>query len=206
MDPDPPEDEDEAFLLAAGRGDRGALARFWERHRREAQRVALLLTRDPADAEEAMQEAWVGLMKGLGAFDRARGSARVWFLSILRHKAADLARARRRGPMSLDLELPGSPGTTLGALLASPGDSPEEAARRREETAEMLGALEALPEPHREALSLRWILGWDERAMAQAWGVSPEAARQRAHRGLLALKEALVSRSRGARGAEGRAS
>lgn len=198
------QDGEDAALLKAGTP--AALARFWERHRREAHRVAILVTRDPAAAEEAMQEAWLGLMRGLGTFDPVRGTARAWFLSILRHKAADLARGRRGAPLSLDLELPGAQGATLGSLLASPGEAPEEAARRREETAALLEALEGLPGSHREAVTLRWILGWDDRMMAQTWGVSPETARQRAHRGFLALKEALAgtSRSRTARGDEGR--
>lgn len=205
MEPDP-QDEEDAGWLRSGSAD--ALARFWERHRREAYRVAFLISRDASAAEEALQEAWLGALKGIRTFDPAKGTARVWFLSILRHKASDQARARRGAPLSLDAPLPGEKATTLGDLLATPGEAPEAALKHREETAALLEALGSLPENHREAVTLRWILGWDDRRMAEAWGLSPEAARQRAHRGFQALKEALLatSRSRPPAGGEGRVS
>ena len=160
---------------------------FWARHRQEAFHLALLLAGSREAADEVVQEAWVELLRSRGRFDPSKGSERAWFLGILRHKAQRLARSGRRKPLSLDLPI----FATLLAVEEGEGDPVE----RREELAALLKSLEVLPEDQREAVSCRWILGWNNREMAEAWGLTPEAARQRAHRGLILLREALAKKS-----------
>ncbi len=175
--------DDEALLLRAQRGDREALRGFCLAHWQEGFRLALLIAGSRELAEEALQETWVGLMEGLHRFDPARGSARGWFLGILRRQVAAQRRARRRRPTSLELP----------DLLLSQELSPEGSTERREARASLLKAMESLPPEDREVLAGYWLLGWDARTLGEILGVSPEAARQRAHRSLLALKALLGS-------------
>lgn len=162
---------------------------FWTEIRDEAIRAAFLWTGRASLAQEAVQEAWAAFLSNPPA-----ASPRGWFFGILRNKARRLRSSR--STLSLDAPLPGAEGLTLGESLPDRGEGPEAEARKKEEIASLLEALQALDEPLQEAVSLRWILGWSDADMAEALGVSPEAARQRAHRGLEALEEALNRKNR----------
>ena len=153
---------------------------FWSEIRDEAIRAAFLWTGRADAAEEAVQEAWAAFLA-----NPPPGSPRGWFFGILRNKSLRLRRSRPA--LSLDAPLPGAGGLTLGESLPDRGEGPEAAARKKEEITALLAALEALPDPLREAVFMRWILGWSDVQMAEALGLSEEAARQRAHRGLEAL-------------------
>ncbi len=170
-------EEDEELLLRAKAGDRRALEAFYQRHFQEAGRLSLLLSRNATWAEEALQEAWTAVVSSLAAFDPAKGSARSWFFGILRNKVRAQAK-RELGRLDLG---------------ASPKADPGAAALLREEMEELLARL---PEDQREAVVSRWILGWSYEALGEVFGISSAAAKQRSHRGLLALREALGLRGK----------
>ena len=188
------EPDDEALLQQAQRGDRRALEGFWNRRSAEAFRLALLIGGSQDLARDALQEAWMGLVSTLPGFDPAKGSARGWLLSILRHKVQKLTWKQRRRPLSLDIPVSALDGgeATLGDLLVGGGAPPEAALQKREEIARMLQALEGLEFKMKEAVVCRWMMGMSDREMAEALSLSPEAARQRAHRGLRVLRGILV--------------
>ena len=109
--------------------------------------LARYLLRETADAEDAVQEAYLQALRHFAGF---RGeNARAWLLTIVRRVCYGWAeRARRRGwatePELLD-ELPGE------------GDDPEAAFLRGERQEQLARAVEALPFPFREVIVLREI-------------------------------------------------
>src|SRR5438128_12360646 len=76
-----------------------------ESHRTYLVRYALAQLRDAQLAEEAVQEALVAALEGIGGFD-GRSSLRTWLTSILRFKVFDLQRraVKERAVESLDEE------------------------------------------------------------------------------------------------------
>ena len=159
---------------------------FWELHRAEAFRIALLMTGRRELAEEALQETWLGFSEGLDSFDPAQGSTRTWFLGILRNKVLRLLRSERRRAQPLDLSEEEEPEIPAG-------EAPDATLIRREERTALLRALASLDEASREAVAGRWILGWSDMELAEALGLEVDAARKRANRGLLALRAAMIS-------------
>src|SRR5438445_3959056 len=87
-------DDDEALqALAAGAPD--AMAVLYDRHGPAAYRTAMILLREPAAAEEVVQESFLAVWRNRGRFDPGRGSFRPWLLTIVRNRARDRLRARR---------------------------------------------------------------------------------------------------------------
>lgn len=82
------------LAVAAGVGDRVALAAFVRRTQPEVWRVCARLG-DRADAEDLTQEVYLRAVPALTRF-RADSSARTWLLQIARHVCADHVRARTR--------------------------------------------------------------------------------------------------------------
>jgi len=146
-------------------------------HLEIAFRVAYLITRNAADAEDATQD---GLVKAWRAFGRFRPGApmRPWLLKIV----ANEARNRRRSTGRREAL----------ALRASPGEaapSPEEAAVAAEEQVRLLAALDGLKEDHRLVLACRHLLDLSEAETAAALGVRIGTVKSRTARALDALRE-----------------
>lgn len=68
---------------------------FVEDLRRRMVRFATLQLSDPSLAEDAVQEAFIGALRGSGSF-AGRAAYRSWVFGILRHKIADQLRAQTR--------------------------------------------------------------------------------------------------------------
>ena len=111
--------------------------------------LARFLARDPVAAEDIAQEA---LLKALRNIDSLRGDVRPWLLAIVRNTFFD-RRRREDGRIVA--------GRAAEAAFAETPDmsqvSPEAALIRRGDVAALRAAIEAIPEPFREALVLRDI-------------------------------------------------
>ncbi len=172
-------DGDATLADRAREGDQVAFALLVHRHAAVAHRVAYLITRSSADADDALQDGTVKAFYAFDRFDSAR-AFRPWFVAIVANEARNRARSRvRREAMRLRLESdPPLPG-------------PEEEALAAEEGVEVLRHLEALPEKLRRAVALRHLLGLSEAETAAALGVRPGTVKSRVSRGLTRLRESL---------------
>ena len=125
--------------------------------------LARYLARDPAAAEDIAQEA---LLKAFRNLDALRGEARPWLMAIVRNAYFDW---RRRG----DDRLVGGP-VAETALAETPDpdqESVETTLIRRGDVAALRAAIEAVPEPFREALVLRELEEMSYREVAEITGV-----------------------------------
>jgi RNA polymerase sigma-70 factor (ECF subfamily) len=173
--------DERQLVLRAQRGDARAFEQLVDPHRETAFRVAYLITRNPADAEDAAQEALVKSWRALGRF-RAGLPFRPWLLRI----AANEARNRRRSVGRREALV------LRAAVAASPGEaapSPEEAAVAADERRRLLDELERLPDPSRLVLECRYLLGLSEDETAAALGVRRGTVKSRCARALDALRE-----------------
>jgi RNA polymerase sigma-70 factor (ECF subfamily) len=75
------------LLEAVGRGDQEALAALYDRYQGLMHGMATRITRDPALAQDAVQEAFMGIWRNAARYSRARASGHTWMLAIARHRA-----------------------------------------------------------------------------------------------------------------------
>lgn len=82
-----------AQLVDAARGDREAFACVYDATVARAFGVALRVLRDPAQAEEVVQDAYLHAWRHSGRFDPSRSSASAWLLTIVHHRAVTRGRS-----------------------------------------------------------------------------------------------------------------
>jgi RNA polymerase sigma factor (sigma-70 family) len=162
-------------------GSERALAELYDRFGAVAYGVALRILRDPALAQDAVQDAFLAAWRTAAAFDPRRGNASTWLLTLVHRRAVDLVRReeRRRADV-LDESTP----------VAS-GDSTDEAAEVRAERRAVQAALQQLPRDQREALELAYYGGLTQSQLADRLGIPLGTVKSRVFAALAALRDLL---------------
>ena len=87
---------DEALVALVARGEEYALAELYDRHGRVAYGLALRIVRDPALAEDAVQDAFLAAWRSASRFVAERAKASTWLLTLVHRRAVDLVRREQR--------------------------------------------------------------------------------------------------------------
>lgn len=83
-------------------GNHDALALLFDRYQTSVLRIAMQVLRDPHEAEDLLQSVFLELMRTADKFDATKGTARVWILQCVYHRAFDRKRyLNRRGAYDL---------------------------------------------------------------------------------------------------------
>jgi RNA polymerase sigma-70 factor (ECF subfamily) len=198
-------------LQAAGRVDaaRDRYAELVARHQRRALRIAFHYLRDAADADEAVQDAFVKAYMHLGTF-REELPFEVWFTRILINGCLDRLKSRRRrerwmAPPPLDASGVERDPTEY---LPARGPSPEDQVLSDERRRQLTGALAQLPERQRLVFMLSHFEGRSSREVSQMTGLNESTVRVhlfRAIRRLRALLAPSATQRNQARGRSNRA-
>jgi len=172
---------DESTLVArARRGEAAAYEELVRMHQAIAFRVALVNAGDRADAEEAVQDAFLKAYRALGRF-RTGAPFRPWLLKIVANEARNRRRsAGRRAGLTLRV-----------AGTAASGDaapSPEAAVLTDERREELLDAIGRLDDRDRDILVHRFLLELDEQETAEALGIRRGTVKSRTSRALERLR------------------
>jgi RNA polymerase sigma-70 factor (ECF subfamily) len=177
-------DEELMRQLAAGRQE--ALGPL---HGRYASLVFNLTaqTIDRATADEIVQDVFVAVWCKAGTFDPARGSFRTWLLRIAHLRV--LNELRRRG-RRVRIE-PDPEGFGLAAA-AAPGPGPAEEAWRAHRRMILRAAVDALPPPQRQALSLAFLDDLTHKQVAAFLNVPLGTTKSRIRAGVKALRTRLA--------------
>ena len=179
-------------LVAAARtGDTNALGVLYDRFGARLYRIALRLTGSSADAEDVVQDLFVGLPEALRRYDE-RGAVESWLVVAITRMALMHRRTMtRRREESLDVAAPDSLRISTSANAnAGIMEQVERFSRR----ARLDDALSRLPESQRDVVLLRVVEGLSHDEIASAIGISPGASRVRFNRALDALR-ALIHHS-----------
>ena len=187
--------EEARLARAAAAGDGSAFATLYERYARRAYNLAYRLTGSEEDAADAVQDAFLNVMRRLprlGDRELAFGS---YLFTATRNASYDLMSRQRRARPSDSIPESAVPvGGGAGGLGLDPGDPEEDPDRRQllaSQQDEVREANGRLPERQREALALRELedLSYDE--IAAVMGMNRNSVAQLISRARINLRDEL---------------
>ncbi len=186
-------DQDGSLLTALRRGDPTAAEDLVAVYGDRACRLATRITRNAQDAEEAVQDAFLSVIRKIDSF---RGDATFgsWVYRIVANAAYQCCRKRRRreADVSLDNLLPAfdghgrhvAPVTDWSMIVDDP-------ARHTELRMVLSTAIEELPADYRAVVVLRDVEGFSHRDIAESLGLTVVNVKMRVHRARLFLRRRL---------------
>jgi RNA polymerase sigma-70 factor (ECF subfamily) len=183
------------LLTEARRGDGAAFTELVLPYAPGLYRRALRLTGNPADAEDARQEAMLKAFTRLEQFggnsDDAQDDLHAWVSRITTNASIDLLRQRRNSKViSLEKDRYES-GENFAERIAAREENPEERYARREMRSLLARAITQLPPDLRQVCLLRDILQYTTQEVAGRLGISTVAVRLRLFRAHRRLHEEL---------------
>ncbi|HEX6393337.1 MAG TPA: sigma-70 family RNA polymerase sigma factor [Acidimicrobiales bacterium] len=156
--------------------------------------AALRMTRNPADAEDLVQETYLKAYRAFGTFKEGT-NLKAWLYRILTNTYINSYRARRRRPEQTDLDEVEDLYLyrRLGGLeAANAGRSAEEQVLEHFTEGDVKDAVEALPEQFRMAVLLADVEGFSYKEIADILDVPIGTVMSRLHRGRKALQKTLL--------------
>jgi RNA polymerase sigma-70 factor (ECF subfamily) len=164
-----------------------------ERHQRRATRIAFHYLREAADADEAVQDAFVKAYTHIGTF-REELPFEVWFTRILINGCLDRLKARKRrerwlAPPVVDLS---GVERDPAEYLPSRDPSPEEQVLRSERRRQLHAALAQLPERQRLVFVLSHFEGRSSREVSELTGLNESTVRVHLFRAIRRLRGLLA--------------
>lgn len=184
---DPPLDDLETARRVAA-GDRRAFEQLMRRHNRRLFRLARATLRDDAEAQEALQEAYLAAYRGIGRF---RGDATLvtWLSRMVLNEC--LARLRKQARRQNVIPMVPA-GDAAEAVHADERDVPERALARAEMRALLERKLDELPEDFRVVFVLRSVEELSVEETAASLGLELATVRSRHFRARSLLRESLA--------------
>ena len=174
---------DEVLLdrLVAG-VDEDALSELYDRYQGSMYGLAMRITGDAQMAQDAVQEAFVGVWRNARRYTETRASVRTWMMSITHHRAIDLVRRRRPSSPLPETE-------TVGEAFRTPDVWPEVA--RAADAEAVRQALSTLPDAQRETIELAYFEGLTQVEIAERTQAPLGTIKSRVRLGLLQMRRLL---------------
>lgn len=173
------------------RGEEEAFAQLVDRYQPRMLRLACAMAPNRAVAEEAVQETWLALLRGVGQFE-GRSSLKTWLFQVLANRTRTAA--SKEHPATVLDEL----GTVDPSRFDERGQWSDPPAHWLEESENRLDAaawspilrvaLDALPARQREVVLLRDVEGLSSEEVCAVLGISPGNQRILLHRGRARLR------------------
>ena len=181
--------DDATLVRCVVAGDAAAFEVVMRRYNRRLYRLARAAMRNDADAEDALQDAYV---KAYGALARYRGDASLstWLARIVHNEClVRLRRAARRGNV---IPMAGDADVSDREIADVAGERPETAAMRSQMRALLERHIEELPDALRTVFVMRAVEDLSVQEVAQCLGLSEVTVRSRHFRARSLLREALA--------------
>jgi RNA polymerase sigma-70 factor, ECF subfamily len=185
-------DDDAAVVAALRRGDEAAFASLIERYRASLLRLAMAYVATPEQAEDVVQETWLGVLNGIDRFE-GRSSLKTWIFRILVNRAKTKGVREHRSVPFSDLEGDGDdaeasvdPARFRGGAWSAPPASwagvPEERLLSAETRTVVDEAIALLPEMQRAVITLRDVRGFTAPETCDVLGITEANQRVLLHR------------------------
>ena len=192
---------------ALRRGDERVFSALVDEYGPAMLRVARMYVSSRAVAEEVVQEAWLGVISGIGRFE-GRSSLKTWLFRIVTNIAKTRGERERRsvpfssvlggdgdgGEASVEPDRFLGSGRLAGHWVSAPSrwsERPEELLVGGETIAVVESAIAALPEGQRTVITLRDVEGWSAEEVRNALDLSETNQRVILHRARAKVRRAL---------------
>jgi RNA polymerase sigma-70 factor, ECF subfamily len=188
---------DDAQLLEGARaGDEQAFVTLVERYQGPLRRLARTYVPTDAVAEEAVQETWMGVVRGIDRFE-GRSSFKTWLFRILVNRARS-AGAREPRDVPLDQQGPSVPAARFDGRGAwvhpiEPWEQSDDRLVAESWSKALVAALSQLPPRQREVVLLRDVEGLESTEVCNALGITEGNQRVLLHRARSRLRGTLES-------------
>jgi RNA polymerase sigma-70 factor (ECF subfamily) len=174
----PPLMQDDAALLAmVQKGNESAMASLFDRYSKVVYSVALRVLRDPASAEDVLQEIFMQIWRNPDSFIATRGSLGGWLAVVSRNRSIDALRRKRPTEQVDDM------------ALASPYNLADEA-ERNSMMDKARTVIHLLPTEQRKTLEMAFFDGLTHSEIAEMTGDPLGTVKTRIRSALLTLRKA----------------
>lgn len=184
-------DAELAVRIAAG--EHAAFEALMRRHNRALFRTARAILRDDAEAEDALQEAYLQAYRAIGTY-RAEAKLSTWLARIVANEALMRVRKRARRAEIVPMQA----GVTETQINEIPDDNmnetPERSAQRTEMRRLLEAQIDALPDDYRVVFVLRAVQELSVEETAEALGIPQATVRTRLFRARSLLREGLATK------------
>jgi RNA polymerase sigma-70 factor (ECF subfamily) len=179
----PPDDRDLA--------DAELLRRIAARFSRPLYATAVRIVQDASDAQDIVHDAFVVVWEKANTFETQRGTAFSWLVTLVRNRAIDRVRSRRRRQELLSTSVP----TDLGYDDATQPRPADDQAAAGDDARTVRAAVATLAPEQQKALELAFFSGLTQEEIARSLGEPLGTVKARIRRGLMKLRDSLASRS-----------
>ncbi len=181
---------DLSLVQRVQRGERGAYDLLVLKYQHKVVKLVMRYLRNPADAEDVAQEAFVKAYRALPQF-RGDSAFYTWLYRIAINTAKNALAARERNPVSYELDLQhGDDSSDMVGRLKDP-ETPEGLALTEEIRETVNHAIEELPEDLRTAIVLRELEGMSYEEIAASMDCPVGTVRSRIFRAREAIDRRL---------------
>lgn len=198
--------DDLALVERLRAGDERAFMMLVEQHQAAMLRIALMYVSSRAVAEDAVQEAWLGVVRGIDRFE-GRSSLRTWIYRIVANIAktkgaaegrsvpfSSLAGDDRPNPGIDDAWFQDASGRAPGGWRTFPEDwrgIPEDRLLGIETLGRIRRAIDRLPPMQAQVIRLRDVLGWSSDEVRNALDLTDANQRVLLHRARTSVRREL---------------
>lgn len=186
--PDERSSADAQLIRRMAARDKSALAELYDRFSAPLFATAVRVVGDRAEAEDLVHDTFIALWDKAGDFDVQRGSAFSWAVTLVRNRAIDRVRARRRRGELLEASSPADLGYDQSPAAAS------DSAVAGDRAHAVRTAVDSLPPDQKRALELAFFGGLTQQQIAERLSEPIGTIKARIRRGLLKLRDALPRR------------
>ena len=168
------------MLSLVRRRDEHAMASLYDRYGKIVYSVALRVLRDPASAEDVLQEIFMQVWRNPEQFVAVRGSFGAWLTVVTRNRSIDTLRRKK-------------PSETIDDIyLASPYDLASEAVRNTM-AEQARTVIQRLPVDQRKTLEMAFFDGLTHSEIAEITGDPLGTVKTRIRSALLTLRKAFLA-------------
>ena len=180
-------DSDSELLDRLRAGDEQAFAVLVRRYQPQLLRLACSLVDNRSVAEEAVQDTWMGVVRGIERFE-GRSSVKTWLFRILVNRTRTAAGREQRAEPAASEAQPGLDGRfdRSGAWALPPtawADEAEDRVAAEDLARRARACLERVPAAQRQAVLLRDVDGLSAQEVCSTLGISDGNLRVLLHRG-----------------------
>jgi RNA polymerase sigma-70 factor, ECF subfamily len=184
------EESDLVLVKRVQRGDKTAFDLLVRKYQHKVVKLVLRYVRNPAEAEDIAQEAFIKAYRALPQF-RGDSAFYTWMYRIAINTAKNSLASRDRSPIAYDLDLTDPEGSHSVQTRLQDPDTPEGMALTEEIRGIVNSAIEGLPEELKTAIVLRELDGLSYEEIAAAMECPVGTVRSRIFRAREAIDKRL---------------